>query len=50
MPFLHILFAIAVVTIWGGNFIAAKYQLFHLPPFSQPVFALRWLHYSSSCL
>ncbi len=33
MPLLHILFALVVVTLWGGNFIAAKYQLFHMPPF-----------------
>jgi O-acetylserine/cysteine efflux transporter len=33
MPLLHVVFALVVVTLWGGNFIAAKYQLFHLPPF-----------------
>lgn len=33
MPLHHICYAIAVVAIWGGNFIAAKYALMHFPPF-----------------
>jgi len=30
---LHIVYALLVVAIWGGNFIAAKMALSHFPPF-----------------
>ncbi len=33
MPIFHILLAIFVAAVWGGNFVAAKYGLAYFPPF-----------------
>lgn len=33
MPFVHMLAALLVVAIWGGNFVSAKFGMIHFPPF-----------------
>ena len=32
LPFRHFLLALAVVSVWGTNFVVIKFALAHLPP------------------
>jgi len=45
LPFRHFLLALAVVAIWGSNFVVIKFALAHLPPllFAALRFTLAWI-------
>ncbi|MBS1228401.1 MAG: EamA-like transporter family [Proteobacteria bacterium] len=45
LPFRHFLLALAVVAVWGSNFVVIKFALAHLPPllFAALRFTLAWI-------